>query len=435
MQQVRPTWIFTVRESVFGEVEWVDWRRFAFQPNQRETGATLLGVIGIALVLSLLTASILSFTLQSAQSVLFNREHTQALYNARMGVDAAVELIDYELSAASPPATIAQLVPLVTADLNKLSSQPFQVTFSSSQNKTANTLEITSKGIFGGAVVVLTMDVAVSFPSSGSYQVSATGAADSPNVSISGTGGATVSVTGTGSAAVSVNGTTATVSGFSNQQNIQDNYNFFVSPVRDVSAWVEGSYNFVQGVPFRNLIVTGNGNWTFGNVDGTAIVSGTNAIIFGNIGGPLIVAGSGAVIYGNTHCALITGNNVTVTNNVKGNVVITGNNVTIYGSVKPGRANQDVVITGNNVTIYGDIDGHLIATGTNEVVWGTIKNGLTENGQNVTYGRVRGGISQFQPGPITIQTPCLGQVTVQSGANGKINGGATLIPSSSSVSG
>ncbi len=423
----------------------MDWRRFACQPDQRETGATLLGVVGIALVLSLLTASILSFTLQSAQSVLFNREHTQALYNARMGIDSAVELIDYELFTPSPPATNLQLVNLVNADLGSLSSPPFSASVSV-ESTTANTLRISSSGFFEGATVSLALDAQLPVSGSAFSQVSAKNASGFAGVSISGTGGAAISMSGNGLGTVSVNGSTATVSGFPNLREISSNGNVFVSPGDNASTWVKGSNNavgFFKDAPsYRNLIVTGNNNWTFGDVKGTAIVSGNNVIVFGNIGGPLIVAGSGAVIYGKTHCALITGNNVTVTNNIKGNLVITGNDVNIFGNVEPGKSNPDVVITGNNVTIWGNVFGHLIATGTNEVVFGNITKGLTAigpigpnspDGQNVTvYGRVHGGVSSFVPGPITIPTSCLGTVTLQFGAAG---GGVTLIPSSSTVSG
>lgn len=427
----------------------MDWRRFACQPDQRETGATLLGVVGIALVLSLLTASILSFTLQSAQSVLFNREHTQALYNARMGIDSAVELIDYELSTSALPVTNAQLVNLVNlvnADLGSLSSPPFSASVSVESNP-ANMLHISSSGFFEHAAVSLTLDAKLPVSGSALSQVFAKNASGFASVSISGTGGAAVSMSGNGLGTVSVNGSTATVNGFSHLQEISNHGNVFLSSGDNVSMWVKGSNNavgFFKDPPsYRNLIVTGNNNWTFGDVKGTAIVTGTNAAILGNIGGPLIVAGSGAVIYGNTHCALITGNNVTVTNNVKGNLVITGNNVNIFGNVKPGESNQNVVITGNNVTIYGNVVGHLIATGTSEVIWGNITKGLTAigpigpnspDGQNVTvYGKVpHGGVSQFKPGPITIQTTCLGTVTLQFGTTG---GGVTLIPSSSTVSG
>ncbi len=434
----------------------MDWRRFLCHPDQRESGATLLGVVGIALVLSLLTASILSFTLQSAQAVLFNREHTQALYNARMGIDAAVELIDHELSISTPrvspvsPVTGAQLTSLakaVTSDLGELSSPPFQVWVSVATN-VANTLSIRSRGFSQNAAVTLKMNGALSLPGSGSYQVSATGSDGSPNVSISGTGGAAVSVSGNGKSVgtVSVNGSTATVSGFPNQQNIQGDNHFFppldAKSDNKASVWVEGSYKLLfGGQPYDNLIVTGNFDGTLGNVKGTAIVTGAHAAILGNIGGPLIVAGSNALIYGDTHCAVITGNNVTVVGNVKGNLVITGNNVNIYGNIKPGESNGDVVVTGNNVTIRGNVGGHLIATGTNEVVWGKITKGLTAigpTGQNVTVYRnrkVEGGLSQFRSGPIKISTACLGAVTVQSGADGTGNGGVTLIPSSSTVSG
>ncbi|MHB1682430.1 MAG: hypothetical protein ACYCYO_06310 [Bacilli bacterium] len=403
------------------------WRRFAHQRDQRESGATLLGVIGIALVLSLLTASILSFTLQSAQAVLFNREHTQALYNARMGIDAAVKFMQAEVTSTTMTSANGgtNLANAVNSS-SQISGEPFAVHVSvvpqtSPPSQNTLVMAIASTGTAGQASVLLTVNATLTASSgSGGGTAGTVSQIQIPNfprniskVTISSMNSASVQIFGSGKGSVVVNGASATVTGFPNLQPLSGSGSTQSGPVNG-NLWISGTNDTVTSAINGTAIITGDGATLQKPVNGTAIVTGSSETLDGNINGPLLLFGSDSTVNGSTNCgAIITGNDTMIMANVNGALIITGNNTTIYANI-----NQELVVIGNNMTVYGTINGKFIATGTGEVVNGTVNQGITEYNNDVTVnGRVNGQITQFNGKSIVVNTSCMGSVTLNFSAS------------------
>ncbi|MHB1628399.1 MAG: autotransporter outer membrane beta-barrel domain-containing protein [Bacilli bacterium] len=424
----------------------MDWRRFLCHPDQRESGATLLGVIGIAVVLSLLTASILSFALQSTQAVRFSIDHTQALYNARMGVDAAVELIRAEVTSTTMTSANGgtSLADAVNPSLSQISGRPFAAQVSvvpqtSPPSRNTLVMAIASTGTAGQASVLLTVEATLTASSgSGGGTTGTASKVQIPNfprsiskVTVSNTNSASVQISGSGQGSVVVNGASTSVTGFPNLQTLSGNGSIQNHPVNG-NLWISGTNDTVTSAINGTAIVTGDGATLQRPVNGTAIVTGSGETLDGNVNGPLLLFGSGSTVNGSTDCgAIITGNDTTISANVNGALIITGNNTTISGNI-----NQELVVTGNNLTVHGTINGKFIATGTGEVVNGTVNQGISEYKNNVTVnGRVNGQITQFNGKPIVVNTPCMGAVTLKFAAPSSGTPTVSLNFSSAAISG
>ena len=454
---------------------------FASQPHQRESGAALLGVIGIALVLSILTASILSFSLQSAQAVRLNHDHTQALYNARMGVDAAFELIRTDVTSTTMTSATGgtDLATAVNNSLLQLSGKPFAITVyaktpqaSPTSSPSQNTLVMTivSTGMAGQASVLLTVDATLTatsgsgegengkalqvlipkFPNFPGNSTSFSGSSqNSTSVRINSHGDVSLVVHGmslSGSGTVFNYPYQQELSGHGSTQNQPVNGNLWIKGNDDLvtatingNAILTGNGATIQQPVNGDVIVTGNGATIQQPVNGTAIVTGSNATLNGAINGPLLLFGSGSTITGTINQgAIITGNNTTIKATVDCPLIITGNHTTITGTI-----NNGLIVTGNNTIVKGTINGYFnatgtgfIATGKDEVVNGTVNNGITEYNNNVKVnGQLNGQITKFNENPVTVKHSCMGLIKLQFGAPSAGAPTVTMNFSTSKISG
>ncbi|MBX5436466.1 MAG: hypothetical protein IRZ33_04525 [Alicyclobacillaceae bacterium] len=412
------------------------WLALAASRLRDETGASLVVAVGVVLVAVALSAGIVMHLQRSWQAVVYEQRRTQALYNARMGIDAAVALINKDLTTnAFTSSRYTQFQSQVNDDLQALMQPPFQAQVAvsapqtDSQGNKTLTILLTSTGtaqpgVFGEASTVeLRMQATAMLPASGGSGGGGSGGSTTPsavtisdvavggvaNVSVSGTGSTPVSLSGGSGGTVIVNGTSsAQVYGFPNLVQVTDNNSH---PING-TLWLSGD-GAVQSGPVNGIaVVTGNNAKVSGPVGGAAIVTGSNVSLFGPVNGPVLLMGTGDSVSGPVQCALVTADNVVIAGPVNGNLIVTGNNCTIQGPVA-----GEVIVTGSHLTIAGNVNGNgtyaMIALGSNEIVQGIINGNVIMLGNNVSAQHINGTVTQYSGQAITADDRCLGKVTLQ----------------------
>ncbi|GGJ09556.1 hypothetical protein GCM10010885_18340 [Alicyclobacillus cellulosilyticus] len=418
----------------------------------REDGASFLLALAVSLTAAMLTAGILTALQRAWQAVTYEQLQTQALYNARMGIDAAVELLKQDVTNAAftSSGTAAQLASQVTSELQALQS-PFYASvvyntgpLQDAQGNSSIQLTILSTGtseqagVFGERhSVQVQMALILRLPAGGTgggaggggstvsgVTISSSGSlgANIGNLSVTGTGTVPVQYTGSGSGTVTVNGSSASVTGFSPppQQITSSNKD----PINGM-AWISGNGVVQKGPINGSAIITGSNVQVTQPINGAAIVTGSN-VTLDNVNGPALLMGNGITVNGNVQCALVTGNQVTIQGNVNGDLIVVGNQCTVQGQV-----NGSVLVTGSGLNITGGINGRspyaILVLGSNEMVGGNINGNVIKNGNNLSYSRVNGTVSDYNGQSLSLGNTCFGDVTLVTSAAGSGNNGEVQV--------
>ena len=446
------------------------------QDASHEQGATLIAAVLLIAVLALAAAAILSYVSQSYQSAAFDRHRTQALYNARMGVDAAAALIVKDANAVNLRSDSAhsRLQAAVEGDLAELElkAPPFaDVVTVGRPVGGAMSVTLQATGVSGHGAVTLTESGRIQLPASGTgggaRQVASltivSHLKDISSLSVSNTGATPVSATGENDGgSITVNGASAVVSRFSRLNVVSAVYsNSQVIPPDTATAWIQGDHDTVAGSAARTVVITGTGDTLRLLSARTIVVTGSGAavdshgigtvLLLGNndsLNGPITCGGivtgngdvlSGSPVYGNSGNENSGKQNSNDGNSskssgkgssgedrskkmpyIKGPLVVTGNNVVIGSPQWPVRIHGELVLAGNGFTLYGDVSNShkkavaVLATGQNEMIHGSVYGNIVENNSDLTVtGPVQGATTPFPGGQsVTVAGHCLGAISL-----------------------
>ncbi len=420
--------------------------------TSRDEGATLIAVVVLVAILALFASAILSYVSQSYQAAAFSRDRTQALYNARMGIDAAISLVERDAGALDLKSGTAytQLQTAVNSDLKQLGAPPFtDVVTVGPPVAGVFPVIMRATGVSGRGVVTLTepggIQAAGPGTGSGGGNVASVSIASSlqdvHDLSVSQPGAPPISLTGTGSGSIVVNGAAASVTGFGHGDS--HNQLTVISAVyagvrlREGAAavWIQGGGDTVKGSSPHVAVVTGANDTVILNELHLLVATGQNATINAATGTALLL-GANDTQNGSVTCgALVTGNGAVLTGpKINGPLVITGNDVVVGSPQQPVSINGEVALIGNGITVYGDVSNPsgtaVLAIGQNEAIHGSkpsktaVRGNITDYNNNLTVtGAVRGSTVQFPGGQSVViggnkqdgtdgQGQCLGTVTV-----------------------
>ncbi len=403
----------------------------------QEQGATLIAVVLLIAVLAFAAAAILSYVSQSYQSAAFDRHRTQALYNARMGVDAAAALIVNDANAINlqSDAADSRLQAAVEGDLAELElkAPPFADVVKMGR-LVAGAIPITlqATGVSGHGAVTLTESGHIQLPTSGTGggvgQVASLAMAsnlkDIGAMSVSNTGATPVSATGKkGGGSITVNGASAVVSGFSRLNVVSAVYsNSQVIPPDTATAWIKGSLDSVAGVATRTAVITGTNDTLRLLSARTIVVTGSGATVDTLGTGTALLLGTNDSLNGSITCGgVVAGNSDALAGpDIRGPLVVTGNNVVIGSPQRSVRIHGELVLAGNGITLYGDVSNPhkkavaVLATGQNEMIHGSVHGNIVENNSDLTVtGPVQGTTTPFSGGQsVTVAGHCLGAITL-----------------------
>ncbi len=397
----------------------------SLQGRPDDEGASLVIVMAVFLVVSLLFASVFTYLERSSASVRFETGHTQALYNARMGVDLAVELLKQDASADSfSNPGMDQLQSTVEGALSAAenSGSPFttRVTLSQLNQKTTGktvtsasmVAAIQSVGKILGASVTLNLSAPMQYEapsksngsgsnhSQGSPDVTITAGDSSPIGCISTTGSnRACEVSGDGGIQVSDKSGRAsvTVPAVTSLTTVSTHQIVFSSPSSNV--WVKGD-NAVLG----EFVLDPDNAMT--KITGATIVTGANDLLYSWIHGPLIVTGSAATLWAHVNGpAYLYGNDTHFTGTITCGAVIAGSNV--------------------NVTLLGPITGPMVVLGDNVTITSLfypIQDLVIVGSSFKLIGHVSGTVSEWSGQPITVSDNCFGLARITSSGGGSGTG-------------
>lgn len=423
-----------------------------------EGGLALIAVLMVVAVAGLLIAASVGLIGQAGRAERYTAVHTQALYNARMGVDTVLYFLSAEeptiFGGSGPSAAQSQ----IASDLASLNDPPFAVTVaigavSSSTNASGATVETapvsihsvgTAEAGSASARVTLTIQAAVTSTASGtsgSGTGSSSGSTQSesgsitlsggslgtgPNISLSGSG-VSVSYSGSSSANGSV---TVTSSGASvsmpNLTTVDTTYGTSSRPING-NAWIEGSGNTIDSTIDGTAVITGSSNTVNRPINGEAIVTGSSTTLNQPVNGPLLMTGSGGTINGTLNCGgVITGDNETITGTVNGLLVLAGSDDTVGSAGKHTVLNSGVILIGDSNSLYANVspitmtvNGQseslaIVAAGQSETVTGVVNGNVAEYNHDLTINGTLNGTASSISSTETfgVNTSCPGDLAI-----------------------
>ncbi len=437
---------------------------------RRDGGAALLITLALTAVIGLMLAASLALIRQAGSAEAYESLHTQALYNARMGVDAALYYLSHDAADLARQQGNSQLQAAVENSLAQLNQPPFQVSLTvdpltTHHGESAAAVAIASTGIAGSGAqpvrVTLSVGGAVTLVSrggggSGNQQEAGSLTVTSspgPNISVSG-GPIGVAVHGSqgnkgkkekpGSLVkviISASGTAVTMT--DKPAPITKNNTTFKQAIKG-NAWIDGSNDTFNNSIQGDAIVQGSNDTFNDKVDGTAvisgghttvnntlngetIVSGNRTVLNGPVRGPLIVTANDVKVKGKLSCgAVITGNNVSLEASVDGPLILAGTGDQVGSSTNPVVLRGGLVLVGDKASVIGTIDTGaflspfsktaVISLGQNESLTGTVKNNIAEVKGSLDFhpaGKFKGSLTTISPTEtVGWKKTCWGQMTL-----------------------
>ncbi len=387
-------------------------------------GAALLITLALTAVVGLMLAVSLAYIRQAESADTYASLHTQALYNARMGVDTALYYLSHDAADIAQANGNRAIQSAVEDALQQLNQPPFQVTLDVSpltthHGKTAAAVTVASTGVAGPGAqpvrVTLSVQGTITVVSRGGGGAPGnseeTGtltvtASQGPNITVSGDP-LTVTVkrpsnrkghghddgSGSGQVTITASGTAVTMPSLTSITKSNTTL-----PVKiHGNAWIRGNHDTIDGSIHGTTVISGVYGEINANLHGETIVSGDDTTLTGRVQGPLLVTANDVTIRGSLHCgAVILGNNVHIdASSIQGPVILAGTQDQVGRTQHPVSLHGGLVLVGDQASVYATVKTGsfgkpfsktaVISLGQNESLTGTVTGQIAEVAGSLSF--------------------------------------------------